>query len=303
VIVLAYITCGVVWGTTWFAIRRCIGVGGYPTIAAAAVRFAIAALVLGGVWAIGWARPGPKNKREIRALLAAGVLGAIGYGLVYLAERSISGGLAAVIFGTFPLATALLATMGRIEKVSRASIVGSLVALVGMVIVFADRLQVSGAQALGVIMTLGSVFVSALYTTLLKRTADDVHPLATTGVFLGTGAVVLSIFAALFERQAIPWPPPVGPTIALLYLAIVGSVVVFACYFYILKHVSLMTVAMLVLVEPVIALAVDAVWEREVVLVARSYAGIGVTIVGVAVSILVGRARAEQRRAESEGAG
>jgi drug/metabolite transporter (DMT)-like permease len=292
VIVFAYITCGFVWGTTWFAIRRCIGLGGYPTVAAAALRFALAALLLGMIWMVGWARPGPKDKRQIRALVAAGFLGALGYGLVYLAERSISGGLAAVIFATFPLATALLATIGRVEKVSRAQIVGSFVALAGMVLVFADRLQVSSAQALGVVLTLGSVFVSALYTTLLKRTADAVHPLATTGVFLGTAAVVLGVVAAVFEREPIPWPPPLGPTIALVYLAVVGSVFVFACYFYLLKKVRLMTAAMLVLVEPVIALAVDALWEREVVLVARSYAGIAVTTAGVALTLLVGRARA-----------
>jgi hypothetical protein len=49
----------------------------------------------------------------------------------------------------------------------------------------------------------------------------------------------------------------------------------------------LMTIATLVLLEPVIALAVDAVGEREVALVPRTYAGMAVTIVGVAVSVLV----------------
>src|SRR5262249_37855777 len=147
----------------------------------------------------------------------------------------------------------------------------------GMLLVFADRLEVSGAQALGVVMMLAAVFVSALYTTLLKRTTEDVHPLAMTGVFLGTAGVTLAVLALLFEREPIPWPPPALPTLALLYLALVGSVFVFACYFYLLKHVTLMTVATLVIIEPVVALVVDALWEKEVVLVARSYAGIAVT--------------------------
>src|SRR5215467_13780343 len=56
---LVYATCALIWGTTWFAIRRCIGPGGYPTLAAAAIRFAIAALVIGALWAAGRARPGP----------------------------------------------------------------------------------------------------------------------------------------------------------------------------------------------------------------------------------------------------
>ena len=215
-----------------------------------------------------------------------GVLCAIGYGLVYAAEQSISGGTAAVLYGTFPLFTAILATLGGVEKVKGRALAGSLVALVGIGVIFADRLQVSRAQGVGVLLVLASVVVSSLYTTILKRAASDVNPLATTGVFLATSAAALGIFAACFDRRRIPWPPPPGPTIALLYLAIIGSVVVFAAYFYLLKRVTLMTISTLVLVEPVLALVVDAVGERDVVLVPRTYAGIAVTIAGVAVSVL-----------------
>jgi drug/metabolite transporter (DMT)-like permease len=285
---IAYVACALIWGTTWFAIRRSIGAGGYPTLAAAAIRFAIAALVIGALWAVGWARPGPREARTVRALLAAGLLGALGYGLVYVAEQSISGGLAAVVYGTFPLVTALLATAGNVERVARSSLVGSVLALFGMAIVFADRLDVSRAQAIGVLLTLGSVFASSLYTTLLKRAASDVHPLATTGVFLATAGVVLAAVALVFERRPVPWPPPARPTVALLYLALVGSVLVFACYFFLLQRVSLMTISMLVIIEPIVALVVDAIWEKEVVLVARSYAGICVTVAGVGLSLLVG---------------
>ena len=215
-----------------------------------------------------------------------GLLSAVGYGLVYAAEQSISGGTAAVLYGTFPLFTAILATLGRVEKVRPRALAGSVVALVGIGIIFADRLQVSRAQGVGVLLVLASVVVSSLYTTILKRAGSDVNPLATTGVFLATSAVALGIFALLVDRRPVPWPPPAVPTIALLYLAIVGSVVVFAAYFYLLKRVTLMTISTLVLLEPIIALIVDAVGERDVVLVPRTYTGMAVTIAGVAVSVL-----------------
>ena len=45
-----------------------------------------------------------------------------------------------------------------------------------------------------------------------------------------------------------------------------------------------MTASTLVLIEPVIALAVDALWEEEVRLVGRSYLA-GVTTAGVVVGM------------------
>jgi drug/metabolite transporter (DMT)-like permease len=223
--------------------------------------------------------------------MGCGLLSATGYGLVYAAERSISGGMAAVLYGTFPLCTAILATLGRVEKVTLRALVGSAVALLGIGVIFADRLQVSRAQGLGVLWVLVSVVVSSLYTTILKREASDVNPLATTGVFLATSAVALGLFAACVEHRPLPWPPPVVPTAALLYLAVIGSVVVFAAYFYLLKRVTLMTISTLVLLEPIIALVVDAVGEHDIVLARRTYAGMAVTIVGVALSVLTASPR------------
>jgi len=40
-------------------------------------------------------------------------------------------------------------------------------------------------------------------------------------------------------------PPPVSPSLAVLYLALIGSVVAFASYFYLLRNVRLMTVSTL----------------------------------------------------------
>jgi drug/metabolite transporter (DMT)-like permease len=87
----------------------------------------------------------------------------------------------------------------------------------------------------------------------------------------------------------LPWPPPVVPTIALVYLAVIGSALVFGLYFYLLKRVTLMTAATLVLVEPIVALGVDSIAEHDVSLGPRAYAGIGLTLVGIAVSVLRAR--------------
>ena len=284
---IAYCGCALIWGTTYYAIRACIA--GYPTYFAAALRFAIAAAILGGLVAAGWARPAPRGRRAFIALVIAGVLNSVSYSLIYTAEEHIPGGLAAVIFGTLPLITAVLAAVTGIERPTRAAIAGAFVSLCGIAVISLDRLEVSAPQALGCLMVFGAVVCASAFNTLLKRETAGQHPFASSAVFLAVTAVLIGALAALVERRAPAWPPPAGPTLALLYLAIVGSVVAFAGYFYLLQHVRLMTVSTLVLVQPIVALTVDALFESQRI-AGRTYLGAGIVLAGVAMNLL-GRVR------------
>lgn len=287
VTIVAYLGCALIWGTTWFAIRVCIGPGGYPTYAAAALRFAIAIAVLGVLTALGLAGRGPAPGKPRRLVALAGLMCGLGYGLVYAGETRISGGLAAVIFGTLPVMTALTTAIAGVERLRGGFLVGSAVSLAGIAVIYADRMGTSANQAVGVALVLASVGVCALYNLLLKRHAGASDPLATNVPFLGAAAVALGLFALVYERTLPPWPPPVAPTLALLYLAVFGSVITFALYFHLLRRMSLTAVSTLVFVEPVIALLIDASWEHEIRLGFRAYAGAALTLIGVAIGLLL----------------
>jgi drug/metabolite transporter (DMT)-like permease len=130
----------------------------------------------------------------------------------------------------------------------------------------------------------GAVVCAAIYNLILKRHSQRQHPLAANAVFLAVTAALMGLLAALVERQPPPWPPPLAPTLAVLYLAVVGTVVAFAGYFYLLRHVSLMTVSTLVLVQPIIALVVDALFETQAIHL-RTYVGAAVTLAGVGLNL------------------
>ena len=287
-VVIAYLACALIWGTTYFAIRVCIGPGAYPTYLAAALRFVIAAAILGALVVVGVARPGPRGGPAWAWLVAAGLLNFGGYALMYTAEESIPGALGAVIYGTAPLMTAVLAALTGIEKPTRAAIAGALVAFAGIALISWERLQVSSSQAAGVVMVLVSVLLSCAYNVVLKRHATGQHPMATNAVFLGTTAVAMSVFALAVEHEPPPWPLPVAPTVAVLYLAVVGSVIAFASYFYLLQRVRLMTSSTLVLLPPIVALVVDAIWEAQKI-APLTYVGASVTLAGVGMNLLLGR--------------
>ena len=278
-VVAAYATCALIWGTTWYAIR--VSLTAYPTYAAVALRFAIAALVLLPIAAR--ARPWPRG-RAWGWLLLAGVLDAATYLLVYLGEERVSGAVAAVLYGTQPLILAVLLTAVRIERLTRRHIVGAVISLVGVTVLFLDRLDISGRQAAGIGLVVGSVVVATMYSMIMKQKAAGMNGLVSTTVFLTVTAVVLG-GVALGTGTTVPWPPPPAPTLALLYLALVGSVGAFLLYFWLLGRTGLQVTSTLVFVFPLIAMITDALFERELPLTGRAYVGAAITLGGLAVSL------------------
>lgn len=285
-IAITYLTCAVVWGTTWFAIRVCIGEGGFPTLAGAALRFTIAALVLRLLVKLLGSSPGIRTWHQRSWFTIAGLLNGLGYALVYLGEETVPGAFASILFGTLPLLTAFLAAISKTERVTLGHFLGAIIALVGIIIIFGERASVSSEQGTGVALLCGGVVVSAVYSLVLKRESSGVHALCATSWFLSVTAIALWGAALVSGGLSMPWPLPLNPTLALLYLAIFGSVLTFASYLYLLQRVSLMSTTTLVFIQPLIALFVDSQWEDEAHLTSSSYLGAAVTLGGVLVAVL-----------------
>ncbi|MEZ4366517.1 MAG: EamA family transporter [Kofleriaceae bacterium] len=282
-LVLAYAACALIWGTTWYAIRVCVGPGGYPLLEALVLRFGIAAVILGAFATR--VSPWPRGRATWAWLGLAGVLNAVGYSLVYEGEAHISGGLAAVLSGVQPLLMAALLTITGQDRVARGELVGAGLSLLGVAGIFLDRIDVSWDQGLGVALVLGSVVCVTIYLSIMKRHARDAHPLAATVVFVGTTALALLVALVVRGPATLLWPPPLGPTLALAYLTLFGSVIAFATYFWLLSRVSLMTTGTLAFVFPLVALVVDAAFEDAVHLAPRTYLGVGLTLAGLGVSL------------------
>jgi drug/metabolite transporter (DMT)-like permease len=281
-LVAAYIVCALIWGTTWYAIRVCIERNvGYPTLDAAAVRFTIAAVLLVplAIRANAW----PKG-RVWGWLALAGVLNAAAYVFVYRGEERIPGALSAVVYGTQPLVLAIVMTALKISGLTRRHVIGAIVSLAGVVVLFLDRLEVSNAQALGVALVFGSVVIATTYSVIMKVRGEGVNALVSTTIFIVVTAIVLD-GVALVAHEPMFWPPPVKPTLALVYLAVFGTVIAFLVYFWLLNKTSLVATSTLVFVYPLVAIITDALFERAISLGPKAYIGAGITLAGLAVSL------------------
>ncbi len=278
-IIAAYAACALIWGTTWLAIRICIGPGGYDTLMALVLRFTIASLVLLPLaWRVGrW-----PTRRQLFYLIIAGVLDAVAYTMVYWGEQELSGGLAAVIYGTQPFILAGILGLTKMERVWPTDVVGAAVSLAGVAALFVGKLQFSTAQAVGVLLVLGSVICSTCYSALVKRTASEVHAVTATAIFLAVTALALAPLALVYGGELV-LPPRMSATIALLYLALAGSVVAFVLYFWLLQRVSMKAMSTLVFLFPVIALVADAIGEHSQQIGGRELAAVAVILAGMGI--------------------
>lgn len=285
-VIAAYVACILIWGTTWNAVRLCVLPGGFEPYSAGAARFAFASAFLAGMWIVGALKAKPTSLSAAIWISFTGFLGVVSLALVYNAHQWVSGGLAAILATTSPLMMALLATVTRAEKVSVASLFGAVVSVCGIAILFGDRLHISKDQATGVVLVLLSVLINAVSGIILKKKASGENPFVFVALF---SAISLPCFCALslgYEKVDLQALSPVAIGAA-AYLGVMGSVISFACYFYLLKRLKLMTLSSMVFFPPVIALVVDSFIEKSVTLTATSYAGIGVIMTGVAIGVIL----------------
>lgn len=135
-------------------------------------------------------------------------------------------------------------------------------------------------------------------TVWVKRIDVSLHPFAQT-----VGALLVCV-----PPYAISWWLIGGPDFAsadniayaaVAYLALGGSLLGFLCYHYVLRYLPATTVVLITVITPVIALAIGAVFNDEV-LPATTLAGTGLIIGGLALYQLGDRLGAMARRVVEE---
>lgn len=278
---LAAIT--VIWGSTWAAIR--LGLEGIPPFAGVALRFAVASLVLLAVARLRRVPLG-RSRRERRLWWINGLLTfVLTYALVYWAEQRVPSGLTAVLFATFPLFVALLAQpVLPEERLSPRALGGIGAGFAGVAVIFSEDLAALAEPGAGraALVLLLAPFAAAVANVAVKRWGRGVHPLSLTAVPMGLAAVVMGGAHLAFERHrpVVLDPVSVG---TVLYLAILGSAVVFSLFFWLLQYMSATRLALTNYLSPVVAVLLGALLFREPVTLRIAFGGL-LVVGGVALT-------------------
>lgn len=259
---VAYLGVILIWTTTPLAIKWSAQGTDFAFAVAArmAIGLAVAALVL-----VAW-RIGLPLHRRARASYAAAGFGMFGaMTLTYWGAQYIHSGLISVLFGLSPLITGLLALLWlKDETLTRAKLAGMLLGLAGLAVIFGNSHEMGDAHALaGVLALLAAVVLYSGSLVWMKRIGDDSPPLATT---VGALAIALPLFALVWWWSAdarVPAAVPPRAGAAIVYLGVFGSVIGFALYYYVIKHMETGKVALITLVTPVLALLLGSTLNGE----------------------------------------
>ncbi len=275
----AYLGVVLIWSTTPLAVKWSgegpgflLGALGRMGLATLLCLAALAVLRLEFPW-----------HREARRAYLSGALGAYAAMiLIYWAAQYVPSGLISVLFGLSPLVTALFAQPLLGERAfTPMRLAGMLVGLAGLVAIFGGSLALGPTTMAGLVALCAAVLLQSLSLVLIKRHAAEIPSLSVTSGALLIATPLFFLTWLAFDHRP-PADLPARAVASIVYLGVIGSVVGFTLFFYVLKHVSAHGSALITLVTPVFALLLGAFVNHEH-LAARVWAGAALVLFGLAM--------------------
>jgi O-acetylserine/cysteine efflux transporter len=233
------------WGYQFVAIK--VGVVEFPPLFFLGLRFlAIALLLIPFV-----SRP---TRQEFGPIAVISVfLGGLNFGLFYVGLGLGSGSMSAIAYQLATPFTVLLAWPLLAERPSLITSAGVLLAFVGVVVLAAG--PGLSANVLPILLVVGAAFAFAVANILTKRHGpfDPLMLIAWTSLFTVPQVMLMSLvlehgqFATLVTADQRGW-------LALAYTVVIGGIVGFGLWFWLIARCSMARVAPFGLLLPVFAL-------------------------------------------------
>ena len=286
-VALALAAVYLIWGSTYLAIRFALE-GGFPPFLLGGIRFLIAGSLMYGF--LRWrGMPAPTRPQWRNAAMMGVFLLVLGNGMVNLAEKSVSSGMAAVSVASAPLWMGVFAAM-RGQKPTRMEWVGLGIGFVGVLWLNA------GSSLTATPVGLVALLVAALawsFGSIWSRGRDLPSPFMASAAQMLCGGVAMCIVGALGGERfhAMPDAHAIG---AFCYLIVFGSIVGFSAYIWLLHHVRPALAGSYAYVNPAIAVALGA-WLAGERFGTHELIAMGVILLGVVAITFAKAAKAASR--------
>ncbi len=262
VAILFAVLC-LIWGSTWSVIQ--IGLKDFPPFQGVAYRLAIA-LVFMTLLAARLAKRegGRRPPRGLAVLMGLGNF-SLSYAIIYWTEQHVPSSLVSLIWAIFPIFVAIGAHFVLPgERFTLVKFVGSAVAFFGVFLLVGKEAQnLDGEGASAALLVLLSPLISTVGTLAVKRHGKDVSSLLLNRDGMVVGLGLMAALAWGFERDT-PAHWTTEAVLCLVYLAIVGTVVAFSIWFWLMRTSKASTLSLVSYVTPAVAVGLGVFRGEEV---------------------------------------
>ena len=287
-VIIAFAALYVIWGSTYLGIRFAIET--IPPFLMAGVRFLLAGLIMYAIaWSQGISKSSWANWRT--SLIIGACLLLAGNGGVTISEEYIDSGLAAVIVAIVPIYILLLSwATGMAPKPAPIMWLALVGGFIGVGILFGPALHFTSNDgrhpAIGISILLVSSFiwsVGSLYSRVAKHAASPF--LTAAQQMLCGGMLLLFVGIATGElRRLHPGSISMLSFGSFIYLVIIGAVVGYTAYIWLLRHCEPAKVATYAYVNPIVAVLLGTLFAGETVTM-RTFIAAALIIGSVALVI------------------
>ena len=284
-----------IWGSTYLAIRYAVET--IPPLFVAGFRHLTAGVLLfGWCW---WRGLRPVRQQWFASIVLAALFFLIGHGTLHWAEQTLPSGVAAFLIATEPVFIAVIVTATHRSRFTPALFLGLLLGLFGVGLIIGGEVRTGSSEllkSLAVLIGAASWSIGTVYSRSRKLHPD---PRMSAAMSLLAGSLMLLLGGmitgegARLDLHAVS----LKSFLALAYLAVVGSLVAYSAYFWLLSRFPPTLIATHTYVNPLVAVVLGWAIGGEALTFRFLFGGLLV----IAAIALVGRANSREPTAAGLG--
>lgn len=221
----------------------------------ATLRFAAAATIFIVIMLV--RRIAVPRGRVLWGVLLYGLLNfGISFALIYVAISRVTAGFTMIILALTPLLTFLLAVVHRLEPFNWRALLAALLAVVGIGIAFAGQAGAGETPLWAVLFIAGGAACFAEATVVMKM-LPHVSPVAANGIGMGVATLFLAVLS-LIAGESWVLPQQTQTWLAILFLIIFGSVILFYMLVYVIQHWTATASSYMLVLAPFVTVPLGA---------------------------------------------
>jgi len=278
-IVGIYILLCLIWGTTWVGIKASLE--SLTPFMSAGTRFILASLVIYLIMQLKKIRL-QTDKLSMKLYFLMGFFSfIIPFGLVYWAQQFVPSGLSAVLFAVYLFFVAIFSYF-RIpeEKIGFIKVIGIIIGFTGIIVIFSDSFgEDLSDYILGMIAIVLSGTMQANIAVTLKKSGKHLNSLSMNLVPMLLAGFFMTLFSFLWEDISSN-VLDLNAVLSVSYLAVLGSVVTFTSFYWLLKRVNVIILSLIAFITPIVALIAGWIFYNEQ-LTTKHFIGSGLVLFGL----------------------